>query len=221
MGITKFTNKRYLTYVIITLTVIVLPFITINGNHLLLLSFEMGKFHLLGVVFDIQELYLMPFILIILFVGIFLLTSMFGRIWCGWMCPQTIFRVIYRDLIETKLLRLRKSIYSKQQEVSLSRTINKIKQTIAIVIWIVLSLVISSNFLLYFIPYDIFFDYIRDISNHKILLSFLLFITLFLILDVILLRKIFVSICVHIPEYSQYYMITIPKALFMILIEVL
>jgi polyferredoxin len=40
----------------------------------------------------------------LLFLGIFAVTVVGGRAWCGWACPQTIFRVIYRDLIETKIL---------------------------------------------------------------------------------------------------------------------
>ena len=42
---------------------------------------------------------MMPFLLMILFIGIFAVTAIGGRAWCGWACPQTIFRVIYRDLI--------------------------------------------------------------------------------------------------------------------------
>ncbi len=47
----------------------------------------------------------MPFLLMLLFIGIFAITSIVGRAWCGWACPQTIFRVIYRDLIESTLLK--------------------------------------------------------------------------------------------------------------------
>ena len=86
-----------------------MPFIQINGNQLFLLSFDKKQFHLYGnCFFDMQELYLMPFLLMLLFIGIFAITSIGGRAWCGWTCPQTIFRVIYRDLIESTLLKLRR-----------------------------------------------------------------------------------------------------------------
>jgi len=74
------------------------------------------KLHLAGVAFDMQELYLMPFLLMLLFLGIFAVTAVGGRAWCGWACPQTIFRVIYRDGIETKLLGLHKRIKNKQKK---------------------------------------------------------------------------------------------------------
>jgi polyferredoxin len=53
-------------------------------------SFDRKQLHLMGVAFDMQELYLMPFLLMLLFLGIFAVTAVGGRAWCGWACPQTI-----------------------------------------------------------------------------------------------------------------------------------
>jgi len=119
--------KRYIMYISITILTLVIPFIPIDGNQLFLLSFDKKQLHLLGTAFDMQELYLMPFLLMLLFLGIFALTSIGGRAWCGWACPQTIFRVIYRDLIEAKLLGLRR-IKNKQKNLDLSKTENKVKK---------------------------------------------------------------------------------------------
>jgi polyferredoxin len=108
-----FRIKRYYVYAAITLFALLLPFITIGGNQIFLLSFDHKQLHLMGTVFDMQELYMMPFLLMLLFIGIFAATAVGGRVFCGWGCPQTIFRVIYRDLIETKLLGMRKRISNK------------------------------------------------------------------------------------------------------------
>ena len=119
----SYSKKRYFIYFFITIFVMVTPFITINENHLLLLSFERLQFHFLGVSYNVNELYVMPFLLMFLFIGIFAMTSIWGRIWCGWACPQTIFRVIYRDLIESTILDLRR-IKNKQKK---HRLLKKIK----------------------------------------------------------------------------------------------
>jgi len=116
-----FRIKRYYGYVIATIIALVTPFITIGGNHIFLLSFDKKQLQLMGTAFDMQELYLMPFLLMFLFIGIFAATAIGGRAFCGWACPQTIFRVIYRDLIETKLLGLRKRINNKQKEPDYSK----------------------------------------------------------------------------------------------------
>lgn len=103
--ITNYTKKRYFVYLIATIVIFCLPFITINGNHFFLLSFDHSKLNLFFISFSTQELYLMPFLLIFLFLFIFFITTLGGRVWCAWSCPQTIFRVIYRDIIQTKLLK--------------------------------------------------------------------------------------------------------------------
>ena len=95
----SYRKKRYLTYALITIITFVTPFITIDGNHLLLLSFEKLQFHFLGLAFSVTELYVMPFLLIILFVSIFAITAILGRFWCGWACPQTIFmEMVFRRI---------------------------------------------------------------------------------------------------------------------------
>ena len=146
----SYSKKRYFVYSVLTLFIMVIPFITINDNHLLLLSFDKLQFHFLGSVYSVSELYVMPFLLMFLFIGIFAMTSMFGRIWCGWSCPQTIFRVIYRDLIEGTILDLRK-INNKQKDIDYSKKSNQIKKYIALILWFIISLIISCNFMLYFI----------------------------------------------------------------------
>ena len=127
-----YAKKRYLTYVLITLFTFIVPFIKINGNHLLLLSFDKLQFHLFGFVFNVNELYVMPFLLMFLFIGIFAATTIFGRVWCGWACPQTIFRVIYRDLIESTILDIRR-IKNKQKDIDYSKTSNQIKKYISMI----------------------------------------------------------------------------------------
>ena len=129
----SYSKKRYFVYSVLTLFIMGVPFITINENHLLLLSFDKLQFHFLGSVYSVSELYVMPFLLMFLFIGIFAMTSMFGRIWCGWSCPQTIFRVIYRDLIESTILDLRK-INNKQKDIDYSKKYNQIKTPICILL---------------------------------------------------------------------------------------
>lgn len=199
-GWTSYRIKRYWAYVVATIMALVMPWITINGNHLFLLSFDEKKLHLAGVAFDMQELYLMPFLLMLLFLGIFAVTAVGGRAWCGWACPQTIFRVIYRDGIETKLLGLRKKIKNKQKDPDMSKTENKVKYVIAILLWSVLALLASANFLWFFVPPENFFAYLANPSEHMVLVSMLLGTALFIILDVVFIKENF---CIYVCPYSR------------------
>jgi len=171
---TPYRFKRYYVYIALTIFSLSLPFITINGNHVFLLSFDKGQLHLMGTLFDMQEFYLMPFVLMLLFIGIFAATAVGGRVFCGWACPQTIFRVIYRDLIETKLLGMRKRISNKQKEPDYSTKENAMKRMVAIGIWTLLSFVAAANFLWFFVPPEDFFVYILNPWEHTILMGFLL-----------------------------------------------
>jgi len=192
--------KRYWAYLAATVIALVIPWITINGNHLFLLSFDQKKLHLAGVAFDMQELYLMPFLLMLLFLGIFAVTAVGGRAWCGWACPQTIFRVIYRDGIETKLLGLRKRIKNKQKDPDMSKLENKVKSFIAILLWSVIAFVASADFLWFFVPPEDFFSYMSNPTEHMVLVGILVSTALFIILDVVFIKENF---CVYVCPYSR------------------
>jgi cytochrome c oxidase accessory protein FixG len=191
--------QRYWAYVVATVIAIGMPFIQINGNQIFLLSFDKKQLHLMGTVFDMQELYMMPFLLMLLFIGIFAVTAIGGRAWCGWACPQTIFRVVYRDFIEGKLLGMRR-IKNKQKEPDYSKTENKIKKVVAVLIWTLLSLVAAFNFMAFFIPPADLYLYIQEPFEHPVLLGFIFGIAGFLVYDVVWLQENF---CVYICPYSR------------------
>lgn len=191
--------KRYYMYILATIVAVGVPFIKINGNQIFLLSFDKKQLHLMGTVFDMQEMYMMPFLLMLLFLGIFAVTAIGGRAWCGWTCPQTIFRVIYRDLIEGKLLGLRR-IKNKQKEPDWKKPENATKRVIAILLWFGLSLLAAADFMWYFIPPADFFAYLSNPSEHMFMIGFVVAIALFLVYDVIMLKEDF---CVYICPYSR------------------
>lgn len=198
--IAPYRIKRYMVYMIATFTLLVFPFIQINGNQIFLLSFDHKQLHLLGVVFDMQELYLMPFLLILMFVGIFFMTTLAGRLWCGWACPQTIFRILYRDFLQTKVFGLRKKISNKQEKMRLDTLGAKLKAVCAFCIIAFLCLVASANLMFFFTPPSDFFAYISDPLNHRILLGFWLGFGLFFIFDITYIQENF---CIYMCPYCR------------------
>uniref|UniRef100_Q3AQV6 Polyferredoxin-like protein n=1 Tax=Chlorobium chlorochromatii (strain CaD3) TaxID=340177 RepID=Q3AQV6_CHLCH len=67
-----------------------IPFITINGHSILRFDIPTLKLYFLGTVFWIRELYLLVGMVLIFLLFIGFITAIFGRIWCGWLCPQTV-----------------------------------------------------------------------------------------------------------------------------------
>ncbi len=196
---TSYRIQRYWAYVIATIIAIALPWIRIDDHHVFLLSFDKKQLHLMGVVFDMQEMYMMPFLLMILFLGIFAVTAIGGRAWCGWACPQTVFRVIYRDLIEGKLLGLRR-IKNKQKEPDWSKPENATKRVIAILIWFALALLAAADFMWFFVPPEDFFVYLQNPMDHTVMLGFVIGVAVFLVYDVVFMQENF---CVYICPYSR------------------
>lgn len=192
----SYAKRRYIFFACITLLVFILPFIRINDAQLFLLSFDKSRVDLFFTKFDMQELYLLPFLFITLFLTIFFLTTLAGRIWCGWSCPQTIFRTLFRDLLQTKILKIRKNIQNKQNEPQ-----GQIfKRALAVGIWCVLALIIAANFMWFFVPPLEFLAYISEPSEHKILLAFWLSIAAWLVYDVVILKENF---CVYVCPYAR------------------
>ena len=192
----SYAKRRYIFFACITLVIFILPFIRINDAQLFLLSFDKSRVDLFFTKFDMQELYLMPFLFITLFLTIFFLTTLAGRIWCGWSCPQTIFRTLFRDLLQTKILKIRKNIQNKQNEPQGQI----LKRAIAVGIWCVLALIIAANFMWFFVPPFEFLAYISEPSEHKILLAFWLSIAAWLVYDVVILKENF---CVYVCPYAR------------------
>lgn len=76
-----------------------IPHLHIGNQPFLLLNLFERKFVILGQIFRPQDFYLFVIGLITLIIGIVLFTVIYGRVWCGWVCPQTLFlEIIFRKI---------------------------------------------------------------------------------------------------------------------------
>ena len=75
------------------------PFITIHGNPLLLMNIVERKFVVLGQVFWPQDMIIFAVAILVFFTGVIVFTAAFGRLWCGWACPQTVMmEMVFRKI---------------------------------------------------------------------------------------------------------------------------
>lgn len=82
--------RKYLSYAYL-LIFFGLPFVHVNGEPLFLLNMLERKFILFGMIFWPQDFFIFGMGMLIFIVFIALFTVIFGRVFCGWACPQTIF----------------------------------------------------------------------------------------------------------------------------------
>ncbi|MGL1886833.1 MAG: cytochrome c oxidase accessory protein CcoG [Reichenbachiella sp.] len=95
----QFQNYRIIVTVFLLSLLFSGPFIKIGGQPLLLLNVFERKFIILGQTFWPQDFFLLAVLLVTFFVFIILFTVAFGRVWCGWACPQTLFmEMVFRKI---------------------------------------------------------------------------------------------------------------------------
>lgn len=87
----RFTVARRLFALCLIAVYVLLPWIPINGNPAVFLDVENRRFHLFGLTFLAQDLWLAFFVVSGVGFALFYLTALFGRLWCGWACPYTVF----------------------------------------------------------------------------------------------------------------------------------
>lgn len=93
-----YTYRTYFTYFLLAF-LLTGPFIFVNGNQFLLFNFLGREFSIFGFPFWPQDFYLMVTVMIISVISVILFTTAFGRIFCGWICPQTIFmEMVFRKI---------------------------------------------------------------------------------------------------------------------------
>ena len=142
------------------------PFVKINGYPLIMLNVLERKFAFFGLVFWPHDFHLFVLAMLTLIVAIILLTSVFGRVWCGWMCPQTVFmEMLFRKIeyaIEGSHTKHRRR---DQGPPSWDRRKRKILKHS---IFLVLSFVLGNVFLAYIIGGDALFALITDPPSQHI-----------------------------------------------------
>ncbi len=93
-----YNYRSYVSYALL-LFLLSAPFIKINGNQLLLFNVLERKFNVFGFPFWPQDFHLVVISMIIGVVFVTLFTVVFGRVFCGWICPQTIFlEMVFRKI---------------------------------------------------------------------------------------------------------------------------
>jgi cytochrome c oxidase accessory protein FixG len=169
-------KKRTLASVIYLIVFFSLPWIKINGEPLIMLNVLKRKFILFGQIFGPQDFFIFALGMITFIVFIILFTVVFGRVFCGWACPQTIFM----EMVFRKIEYWMDGDFHKQQQLkAMPWNVFKIRKRLSkiIVFWLI-SFVIANYFMAYLISMDEVLRYIDDgISAHVGTFSALLIFT--------------------------------------------
>ena len=174
----KLYNLRSWFTLVYLLIFFSLPFVKLHGEPLLLLNILERKFIIFGLIFWPQDFFIFGIATVTFIVFVILFTVVFGRVFCGWACPQTIFmEMIFRkieywiDGDATQQKNLKKMPWNAE----------KIKKrSLKLVIFFSLSFIIANFFLAYIVGMDELLDYVEHpADNVGTLASLMLFTTIF------------------------------------------
>lgn len=191
----RFYNYRKLVSYFLLLFLFAAPHIKIQGEQMLMFNLLERKFIIFGKVFWPQDMYLFAIALIVGVIFIILFTIIYGRLFCGWVCPQTIFmEMVFRRIeywIEgdwTHQKKLDKAPWNWEK-------IWK-KSTKHFVFWII-SFLIANTFLAYIIGADELYKIqTSSIAEHKAgFIAIVIFTTVFYLVFSRLREQVCTTIC--------------------------
>lgn len=139
-------------YLALIVIYVALPFVQIGGHPAVHVDFSARRFFLFGATFNAQDFYLAFFIFTGIGFGLIVVAALWGRVWCGWACPQTVFL----DGVFRRLERWIEGPAARRARLAAGPwTMEKIlKKGIKHTIYIALSIAIAHVFLAYFTSVD-------------------------------------------------------------------
>ncbi len=170
--------RKWVSYGLL-LFLIASPFVKVNGNQFLMFNVLERRFNIFGFPFWPQDFHLFVISMIIGVIFVALFTVAFGRIFCGWMCPQTIFLEMVFRRIEFWIdgdrgaqMRLNRQAWNAE----------KIrKRVLKWLVFFIISFLIANVFLAYLIGSDTLVRYVTDgpLQHQSTLVSLLIFTSVF------------------------------------------
>lgn len=144
-----FQKARTISLWLLMLSYFSICWISINGQQLLHFDLPARKFHIYGMTFWPQEFVLLSILLIISAYGLFFITTLFGRVWCGYTCPQTAWTFIFMWIEE-------KTEGSRNQRMKLDKaefsTKKLLKKSAKHTLWLLVAFATGLTFVGYFYP---------------------------------------------------------------------
>ncbi len=172
----KFTRSRRMVALVLLIVYVALPWIPVNGFPAVFLDVLNRRFHFMGLTLAVQDLWVGFFLVTGLGFSLFYITALFGRVWCGWTCPYTVFlEHIYR-----RIERLVDGDASARRQLDAApwTPVKIAKRVIKHGLYIVSSLIIAHIFLSYFVSLEKMYEMMHHSPQaHVIAFGVVMFLT--------------------------------------------
>ncbi len=151
-----FWRRRRVVAYGLMLVFFIIPYLEMKGKPVVLLDIPKREFTLLGTTFLSTDTLLFMLLLLSALIGIFLVTALLGRVWCGWACPQTVYlEFLFRPL--ERWLEGGRSGTVALDKAAMPRPRRLLKWTV----YLGLSLFLAHTFLAYFVGIDRLVEWVQ------------------------------------------------------------
>ncbi|MDP3276180.1 MAG: cytochrome c oxidase accessory protein CcoG [Deltaproteobacteria bacterium] len=145
----RFHTARKALFYLLVIVMLALPWIRIRGNPAMLLDIPARRFFFFGTSFNAQDTYLLFFLLIAMAWSLVMVTTLAGRAWCGWTCPQTVFlEGLFRPIERLILGNANKRIAQDQAELSVTTVA---KKAVVHALWVASSALVAHAVVSFFV----------------------------------------------------------------------
>ena len=189
----RIAPRRKLVQWLSTLLLLGIPFLKLGGESLLRLDAESRTILIFGASIRIEEFYLFLIAVLIFVFGFLFITMLFGRVWCGWLCPQTALGDL-ADWVDRICARIRVAPL-----VFLARQI----------CYLFISCLVAANLVWYFIPPGLFFARLGSGEIGPVAGIALASVALLVYLDLALVRRTF---CKTVCPYGRIQLLTMERS---------
>jgi cytochrome c oxidase accessory protein FixG len=186
--------RRVVAWVLIAIFTVI-PFIKINGHPAILLDILRREFHIFGVTFLPTDTFLLALLILSVFLTIFFVTALFGRVFCGWACPQTVYMEFLFRPIE-RFFDGRSGLGGKPAKPPAAwRTVAKY------IVFYVLCIHLTHVFLSYFVGIEQLFQWsLGSPTNHPVAFTFIVAVSAALMFHASVFRE---QLCIVACPYGR------------------
>ena len=192
----RFRKRRRLLGWILIAIFVALPHIHVNGRQWFFLDFLHREFTLFGKTFFPTDTLMLAIAMIAIFVIIFFVTALFGRVWCGWACPQT----VYLDFLFRPIDRALG--FAKGGKGRLTKLPRQTRRLIRWGVYLVISFFLANTFLAYFVGSRELLDWVLGSPiDHIAGFIFVLFVTGLMLFNFLFFRE---QLCTIACPYGRF-----------------
>ena len=195
----RFQRWKHVLWVVLIALYVALPWIRIDGHPAFLIDIQARHFYLFGHTFNAQDFWYAFFLVTGVGFTLFVVAALFGRMWCGYACPQTVFlEGVFRRI--ERWIEGPAAARAKLDKAPL-RGAKLVRRGLKMVVFLLIAAAISHSFLGYFVPTEVLVEAVtHSPAHHPTAFVFVVVATLILFVNFTWFRE---QLCIVVCPYGR------------------